>query len=172
MAGVNRDDGFSLIELMLAIIVISALVAAMAHILLIGMDSYRIIVDRREALQGARLAINMMTNELQTIEVPSTDISSISPTAITFAPAGGGSVTYQVIGSNLMRGASILVGNVADGTGFTYYTSGGAVTADPAQVHRIRITVVIDMEDGDFGTLTARSDVYLRNRYYDSFTKL
>jgi len=173
MTSSRRKNGFTIIESILAILVISTMVVAMGYIMIVGMDSYRLVSDRREALQGARLAVNMMSNDLMNIADPATDIASISATAITFTPAGGGgSVTYQVSGSNLMRGASILAGDVDTGTGFAYYTAGGGTTADQAQVYRIQITVVVDTPSSEYGKVTIRSDVYLRNRYYDSYTQL
>jgi prepilin-type N-terminal cleavage/methylation domain-containing protein len=167
-----RKKGFTLIEALLAIVVISALVAAMANIMISGMRSYRLVVDRREALQNARLALNMMANELAKVANPAADISSIGATSITFTKAGGGSVTYSVSGTNLMIGSSVLARNVANGTGFAYYTAGGAVTANPAQVHRIQMTLVVNAATASSGTVTATEDVYLRNRYFSGFTQL
>lgn len=165
--------GFTLIEIVLAIIVISAMVGAMAYILVSGIDSYSIIVDRREALSEARLGVNMMSGELQSIADPAADISAVSATSITFTGSSG-QVTFAISGNALTRtdasGTSMLAGNVAAGSGFQYYTAGGATTAIPSQVYRVGIVLGITTAGGASGTVVIRSNVYLRNRYYDSFT--
>jgi len=164
--------GFTLIESLLAIVIISIMVVAVAEILISGMGSYSLITDRREALQGARLAVNMITNELQAISDPSTDISSISATSLTFAPADGGSpVTYSISGTSLLRNAKALAENVLPASGFEYYTAGGSATTDPAQVHRINVSVGVDT-GAAHGQVVINSSAYLRNRYYNGFTQM
>ncbi len=169
--GRRGQRGFTLIESLLAMVVISALVIAVAQIMIKAIDSYSLIVDRREVLQEARLAVNMMTNELQTIVHPGTDIASISATAITFTPAGGAAITYSVQGNTLLRDAKTLANNVTASTGFGYYTAGGAVTADPTKVYLIHIVVEVDTGMASHGKVRINSNVYLRNRYYNGFTQ-
>ena len=166
-----RNRSFTLVEVLLAIVMIGAVSVAVSYILILGMNSYSIISDRRDTLQAARLAVNMMSNDFQNIANPATDIASISATSITFTPAGGGSVTYQVSGSNLLRGADVLASNVAVGSGFQYFTVNGASTSSPAQVYRIRISVTVNAQDVKSGTVTINSNAFLRNRYYESFTQ-
>lgn len=168
----KQDSGFTILESLLAMVAISVVVVAVAHIMITGMRSYVLTADRRDALQKARLAVNLMTNELQTIQNPATGISSISSTSITFTPQGGGSVTYSVSGSNLLRGSNILASNVTAATGFVYYTTGGATTSTPSAVHRIHITVAVDTGTSAHGVVTINSNIYLRNRYYSGFTRL
>jgi prepilin-type N-terminal cleavage/methylation domain-containing protein len=170
-----RSKGFTLVESILAIVVISALAVALVNILITALDSYGLIVDRREALQRARLAANMMAGELQVIEDPATDITAISPSSITFDSVVG-SVTYAIAGNTLTRtdgsGTSTLADDLTGGSGFQYYTAGGATTTNPAQVYRIGFVIGVDTGTPEYGTVVINSDVYLRNRYYDSFTQI
>ncbi|MBT3182318.1 MAG: prepilin-type N-terminal cleavage/methylation domain-containing protein [Deltaproteobacteria bacterium] len=167
----NEKRGFTLVELILSILIISAIFVVMAQILTTGLDSYRLVVNRREALQGVRLAVNMMEGELQTIADPATEIGSITSTSMQFTNAGGQSVTYSISGSDLLRNSKVLANNVGAASGFSYYTSGGSTTTDPAQVYRIDIVVEVDAEEAQFGSVEAHAGVFLRNRYYDSYTK-
>lgn len=171
MKFLKGQRGFSLVELILSIIIIGIMAVAMGRILGIGIDSYSLVVDRREMLQRGRLAMNMMTNELQTIQDPATEIASISATQISFTNADSEAVTYQVSGGSLLRNGQTLASDVDASSGFAYYTLNNAVTADPTQVYRIGITLVIDLGSSQSGSITLESDVYLRNRYYDSFTQ-
>lgn len=172
LTGKRRAGGFTLIEALLSIVIISVMVVAVAEILISGMGSFSLITDRREALQGARLAVNMMTRELQGISEPATDILSIAPTSITFTPAGAaGPVTYAISGTSLMRNAKTLADDVIPSSGFSFFTTGGASTTDPTQVHRIGVSVGVDTDAGH-GQVVINSSAYLRNRYYSDFTQL
>lgn len=170
----GRKDGFTLIESVLAIVVIAAISVVVAEMMTVGLESYGMVVDRREALQRARLAMNLMTSELQTIAAPETDIASIGASAITFT-SGGGSITYAVSGNRLTRqdssGTSVLADGILPSTRFDYYTQGGATTSNRTLVHRIHITVGVDTGVARHGTVVMNSNVYLRNRYYGSFTQ-
>ena len=164
--------GFTLIESILAIVVISAVTVALGKILIVGMDSYNLIDDRRDALQKARLAVNFMSSELETIADPATDISAIAATSITFVDEGGSTVTYSYSGGSLTRNSDILASNLVSPTGFAYYTAFGAVTTDPLQVYRIHLDVSVESSDPQHGVVTIVSNVFLRNRYYDNYNRL
>ncbi len=168
----GRRAGFTLVESLLSIVVIAATVIAAGELMSIGLGSYSVVVDRREALQDVRLAINMMTGEIQQIVDPATDITEAQPTSVTFNSAGGGQVRYYVQGGRLFRqdatDTNTLADNVTANTGFEYYTAGGATTSNPSLVHRIHITVEANSAHG---AILAKSNVYLRNRYYDAFTQ-
>ncbi|MFH1830844.1 MAG: hypothetical protein ABH871_08745 [Pseudomonadota bacterium] len=167
--------GFTFVESILTIIVISVLVIAIAHILISSLDSYSHILDRREALQEARLAANMMANEMQSIADPAKDIRAISPNSITF-DSFAGKVTYAIGENTLTRtdgsGTSMLADDVTAESGFDYYTAGGGTTTNPSQVYRIGIVIGVNTGVPQYGSVLINSDVYLRNRYYDLFTQI
>lgn len=168
----KKQKGFTILESLLAIVVISVVLVAVGYILLQAMRSYTLVIDRREALQEARLAVNMMTNEIQTIANPTTDISSISTTSMTFTKAGGGGVVYSISGGELFRGSNILATNVSSQSRFDYYTAGGALTSNPSQVYRVHIALEVDTGDTASGKVMLNNNIYLRNRYYSGFTQL
>ena len=172
MADRRRHHGFTLIEAILSIVLIGIVTISVGNLMVTGLSSYSLITDRREALQEARLAVNMMTNELAYIVNPATGITAISSPSITFTPATGGSVTYSVTGGNLLRGTQTLAKNVTSNTGFAFYTAGGGTTANPAQVYRIHIAVEVDTGVAAHGKVMINSNVYLRNRYYNGYSKL
>jgi prepilin-type N-terminal cleavage/methylation domain-containing protein len=163
--------GFTLVEMILTMIVTAAIALVVGQILVSGMESYSLIVDRREAMQGVRLAVNVMSGELREIANPQSDISAISQNSISFTNAIGNPVTYQILGSNLLRNSKVLASGMASGSEFAYYTSGGNVTANPAEVYRVGMTIRINSGDAAHGIVEAKSSAYLRNRYYESFSK-
>jgi type II secretory pathway pseudopilin PulG len=168
----RSSAGFTLIEAILSIVVISAVSMALGRIMITGMNSYNLIDDRRDALQQARLAVNFISSELETIANPSTDISAISANSITFIDDGGATVTYTYSGGTLMRDADVLASNVVSPTGFAYYTALGVTTTNPLLVYRIHLDVSVQSSNPSHGVVTIVSNVFLRNRYYDSYTRL
>mgnify|MGYP001205349438 CR=1 FL=1 len=170
---IERCRGFTLVESLLAIVIISTMVVAVAEILLSGMGSFSLITDRREALQGARLAVNMMTDEIQSISDPATDITAISANSITFTPGGGGGpVTYSISGANLTRNTKTLATSVTPTSGFEYFTANGAATTNPAQVYRVGVSVGVSAASAAHGQVVIKSSAYLRNRYYNGYTQM
>lgn len=174
MRGVRNRRGFTLVESLLAIIVIAAIAASVAELMLLALDSYGIIVDRREALQRARLAINLMDSELQVIANPATDITTISSNQITFL-LGGQSVSYAISGNRLLRqdssGASVVADNLLPGSRFDFYTQGGGTTTNRTAVYRIHLAIGVAVGGGTQGQIMLLSNVFLRNRYYVSFAQ-
>ena len=166
---IKSRKGFTLVEILLTMIIIAAISLVMGRILISGMDSFSLVTERREALQGARLAVNIMSNELRGIANPAADISSISSSSITFKNALGNQVAYQISGVDLLRNGKQLASDLAPGSGFSYYTSGGVSTSNPAQVYRIGISVKVS--SSAHGVVETSSGIYLRNRYYVSFSK-
>lgn len=164
--------GFTLVELILTMVIMSILFAFVGTIMYTGLKSYSLVSDRQNAISKARMALNLMADELVVISNPATDITSISSTSITFVSAEGESVTYSISSQNLMRDANILTDNVGTGTGFTYYTAGGGTTSTPSQVHRIKIDLAVNADASVHGVIRMTESIYLRNRYYNGFTKL
>lgn len=160
-----------MVEMILAIIVISAIAGVVAYIMISSIGSYGLITARREALNEARTAMNLMSTELQTVTNPSVNITAVSSTSMTFNPAAGGSVTYSISGGNLLRDSNNLAKNVTANSAFTYYTTAGATTTTPSQVARVHIALEVDTGSTAYGKVMVVSDVYLRNLYYNSYTQ-
>lgn len=171
MSQTEGKNGFTLIESILAILVISAIALSMSYIIMVGMRSYAMISDRRTALQNARLGVNMMANEIETIANPATDISSVSSTSMTFTNAQSQSVTYSISGGNLMRNSDVLAANVTGTTAFSYFNAAGGSTSTPSLVARVHIIVQVNTPGSTSGQVTILNDAYLRNRYYTQFTR-
>lgn len=168
----KNSSGFTLLESLLTMIIIGVVSLGVGNIMVSGLETYSLIADRRQALHGARLAVNMMTNELQTVRNPSVDISNISTNSISFISASGESITYSISGTNLLRGDKTLAANVMNQTGFQFFTSGGGITSDSDKVHRVHISVEVGTGASGHGSVMLNTNVYLRNRYYNEFKQI
>lgn len=84
----SREDGFTLIELILVIVLIGIISASTAMLMLQGTKSYADLVNRKESLHNARLAMERISREVRmaasvgrsacTLNVTTTDRGTIS----------------------------------------------------------------------------------------------
>jgi Tfp pilus assembly protein PilW len=149
----KSSGGFSMLEMVLALVMGSLIVGATSQSLLDNVDSYTFIANRKSALGDARYAMNRMTQEL--LKVKSTSNLTISNIkGVQFNDDTGTSVGFY-IDSNGASGNALWRGDVSDGTAddqklvdnisvfnVSYYDANGATVAtngDSTLVKRITI---------------------------------
>lgn len=162
--------GFTLIEMVLAIVIIAASSLAAGSMLINGIESYGRITERRQMLRTSRFALSIMRNKLETISNPATDIRSIGSKHLTFLPAGSASsVTYDISGNQLTQDGNALADDLTENSMFSYLDVAGANTNVPENVASIVITLEIDAGVSEWGKINLIDRIYLRNRYYQNF---
>lgn len=110
----KNNGGFSMLEMVLALVMGSLIVGATSQSLLDNVDSYTFIANRKSALGDARYAMNRMTQEL--LKVKSTSNLTISnPLGIQFNDDTGTAVGFYMSG-NGSSGNALWRGDVSDGT--------------------------------------------------------
>ncbi|MBI2168229.1 MAG: prepilin-type N-terminal cleavage/methylation domain-containing protein [Actinobacteria bacterium] len=129
-----RRDGFTLVEVMVAVALIGAVVAVMGPVMTSSFESGNAVTDESRALDEIRVAVARIDKELrsaQCISVPSAGGSGSSLTFDTLAGTGGAySVTYRVAAGALERveggsTESVATGLVATGDEFTHGANPG-----------------------------------------------
>lgn len=164
---IKNRNGFSLIELILALFVGTLLIGLTFETVINNVDSYAFQADRRSAMADARQALNRMSHELLRIE--SADISNITPTMISFFDEDNNYTDFRLTTNNgnlvVMRGSQILVDRVSSLT-FNYYDeTGTSITPDPVNINLVRqiemslSTISINEE----GTITLTTKVTPRS---------
>ncbi len=179
--------GFTLVELLVALMVAGLVLAATFGSLHQGQQGYLLGVAQLEAQQNARVALERMAQEIRTAGFDPTgaDFPAIvnpAPTSFTIQKdlngdgvidAAGETVTYLLRGTTLRRNAGGGAQPVIEGVhalAFTFLDADGAATTVP---ERIR-TVLIDLATrpgaapgaavlGNFA-VRMRTQVRLRNR--------
>jgi prepilin-type N-terminal cleavage/methylation domain-containing protein len=166
----RREDGFTLVEMLAAIAVLTLLLAMFAELL-----SVTVTRSGRSREQGtlqteARGSLDEFTVDLRQAICNGTTSPVTTATAnqITFTspdkatPYHLRQVSYQLNGSNFQRAFSTstntggppwtlpafgpwqtLVGSITSSSPFTYYDSSGAVTTDPLAVARVDLSISI-----------------------------
>jgi prepilin-type N-terminal cleavage/methylation domain-containing protein len=148
-----RDErGFTLAELLTALAVLALVLAAVVTVQRATFSAFLIGSNKSAMQQSARVALERMARELR----ESTGaLTTATATTIAFThqdlAAPNNSVTYTVVGTNLMRTeggnpAQVFIGGVQSLT-FSYFKGDGAAAVTAAEARRIDITIRTRPED-------------------------
>jgi len=157
----NKNDGFTLIELVIVIILVailsvfgSKMIAAIFNTLYTGQN----IVN---ADWQARVGLERMTRDFRTIPSGSNISNTSTASQFVFTDSTGTSHTYNLSGTQVLSSTEVLVDGVQSLV-FTYYDKNGNVIAPPptALTRYIGITLDINQANENFTLSTA---VYLWN---------
>ncbi len=167
------ERGFTLIETLLGIVVMGIVMLAFASIARLSVDSYSLIVDRKEAMSQARYALNRITQELVSINPAS--ITSISSTNLSFNDSVGNPTNFRSQTTSgvvqIFRGNDLLATNVSS-FGFVYYDANNNLISDGnlSNLRRIAVDMGVYAGNGNgHGDMKMRGEVYPRNYYYSNF---
>ncbi len=157
----NNQNGFTLIELIMVIIITSIIASVAAIIILEGAKSYQKEVSYSDIHNQGRLAIERMAREIRLIRsATAADISTMTATNIVFNDINGTNIQFSFAGSAISRSGNTLANNVQSLT-FSYYQQDGTtVAASAAQVWFIQIDLTT-VNAGE--TLSMRLRVHPRN---------
>ena len=176
MIHINRKDkklksnkGFSLIELMVVVTILSFMVIGLVTFFTGGARSWISGQNQLQAQREARMAMDSMVKEIR--EGKSVVTGSYENGVIISFPTalGGGIVSFELIGNSVKRnGINTLIDNIpGGGLFFTYFDDEEHVVVDSTQASKLRIELQVDV-DGDMSTggnadIIIETEVNLRN---------
>ena len=169
----RHSSGFTFVETILTVVIMAAISGVAAKVLITGLDVYSLIVNRHDAVQSARLAMERMVDEALMVE--SSDILGVMNSRFSFRDIEGHSTNFKT-NTVSMNGLSVpcvyrdddfLAGNVTY-LDFDYLKADGSDTILPWQVRRINIDIKVE-SPGNAGTVHLRTEVFPRNFMYDNF---
>ena len=174
----DRDmKGLTLVELMVAVAILSLVSIAVSSLYLNSQKSYYYLQGSAQNMQEARYAIDVLSRDLRT----AVSISVAGEDNVTFVGDYDGNGTTETIsysrsGVNISRTigaqaaktiASGIVNSVSLNSEqiFKYYNQSGSITADLAQVKLIEVEVMIDKDTGSVPSRSTQvtSRIQLRN---------
>jgi prepilin-type N-terminal cleavage/methylation domain-containing protein len=189
MKRLARDDGFSLMEMLVTLVVTGILFTTMmgsiSSVLHWGGE-----VQERSVLQTEmRASVDRLAADLRQAYTGDATplVESAGPTSIVFnspdrsTPLHLRRIAYQVVGGELRRSVTpstnvggapwtfpaqgpweTQVGSIVNTPVFAYRDSAGAVTTDPAQVKTVVITIMLATKAASTRRFTYRTSVTLR----------
>ncbi|MBT3182322.1 MAG: prepilin-type N-terminal cleavage/methylation domain-containing protein [Deltaproteobacteria bacterium] len=173
-----KQKGFTFVETVLAIVVVSVVAGVAAKVLLSGLDVYGLIVNRHDVSQNVRLAMERMVDEIVLIETG--DITWMANTRFSFRDIDniGTNFKRDTVSKNGSTVACIkrdddylgYLGMTSAGGyfDFDYLKDDGTSTIWFWQLRRINIDVRVDGVGGA-GSIRLRTNVYPRNFMYSNF---
>jgi type II secretory pathway component PulJ len=155
----RREDGVTVVELMVTAAVMAVVVSAVMGVWLRGQSESQTIYSRRNDLNDMRFAMQLMTKDLrQTSKVHTNTASTLD--VDTYVNGVKHRIAYTASGANLTRSvdgatAQRLLSTLADTNVFTYSFVGSTL-------HQVRILLTVDTTSHE-GTLNLQSEVETRN---------
>lgn len=146
--------GFTLVELIVVIVIVSALAAGSALLLAQGFQAYTVAQNTINLQTLGRTALEIMGRDLRAIRSPA-DIITATPNSINFIDVINRNIFYQVSNGQLQRqiGTSgsfqTLVNNVQNIT-MSYYDATGTATTQNTSIRYIVIDLTIKINNISF----------------------
>jgi len=119
----------TLIELIIAMVLMSILAGFVSKIIFYEINTYEMIVDRKDELQSSRYAFHVMTRDIRQVLSPES-IFHASGDSLTFNDIDTTMVSYKYQNSQILRNGDLLVDGVSDFY-FYYFDDAGNPLDDP-----------------------------------------
>ena len=165
----KNTRAFTFIEMILTIIVIGIISGVTAKILLSGLDTYSFIVNRKDATQHVRVAMERMVSELNKVEWY--EVTWMGNDHLSFIDEDDLATSFQRRLRDgiptLERGTDFLAGPLGL-VDFDYLREDGTSATSNSQIRKINIEIVVESEGG-YGVITLRTEVFPRNFMYTDF---
>jgi prepilin-type N-terminal cleavage/methylation domain-containing protein len=155
---IKKNAGFTLIELVMVMVILSVISVIAAKILSTGIQGFLAGKNILDADWQGRVAMERMSRDIRAVRSPS-DITTASASNFVFTDSTGTSINYSLSGSSLLRNSQTLADGVNSLT-FTYLDGNGSVTASTTAIRYITITLNITLNETNFSLTTS---IYPRN---------
>lgn len=159
-----NQKGHTLIEMVLAITLMSVLVSAVSVAFLPVLDTWSLNSPKNEITDSVSYAVGRMASEIAQVK-NQTSVEVATSSRFKFTDVSNNSVDYTLSGTNLMRNANIMGRGIQSIT-FTYYDVNDATlvtpTVSPSSTNIWRVSMsVTSQKDGQTQTMDA--SVHPRN---------
>lgn len=172
----HRARGMTLIEMVLAIVIVSIILAATAPIIGNTFQSYITTRSALDATSKARLAVERIAREIRDLNfnfgAGAYQFATMTPTNATFTKTDGTTVAIAAIGANvnlsystLLGGAPQLLTNDLNALNFRYLQENGTTTTtNPALVRFVEIGLTLNVPDTTGAVHAETTRVALRDK--------
>lgn len=144
--------GFTMVELLISIVVISIISVVVGKIMIQGFRSYQTYQNANDIDVQALIALEMLTNDIHTIR-STADITTATASSLAFVNTSGTTVTYSLSSSQLQRNGVNLANGVS-GLSFAYLDSAGVTTSTASLVRYITTTLTMTQGNLSMGFTT------------------
>ncbi|MDI6731759.1 MAG: prepilin-type N-terminal cleavage/methylation domain-containing protein [Candidatus Margulisbacteria bacterium] len=160
----KHKKGFTLIEMIAAIVIAGIIASVFAVVINSGMDALIFMRGQKSGMADARSVMKRMVREIRkTKSASSTDILNFTVSYYRFRDTDDNVIGYQQVGSNLLRNGSVVLTDLASANGlsFSYFNSSGGTTVTAEAIRQVKISIII--EEGS-NRVRLQSAAGIRNR--------
>src|SRR5437868_1186657 len=111
MRNMNKQQGFSLIELVMVIILLGIIAVVISKMYATTLTAAQTEQNVTDALSQGRIGIERMARDMRVVRSAG-DISVMTSGEFSFTDMGGNSIDYKLTGSSLMRNSQALADGV------------------------------------------------------------
>jgi prepilin-type N-terminal cleavage/methylation domain-containing protein len=159
----KRDSGFTLIEVVLVIILVSIIAGITGSLILYGAESYSIQYERRDLMYQAKTAMMRMDKEIRMIRSAGPgDIITFTADGLEFVNIDGQTIGFALSGSNILRslnGVSNILAKDVSGLTFSYLKKDGTPAAAAEDIWSISVGLAVSGNE----TINLRTRIFLRD---------
>ncbi len=159
----ERVKGFTLVELVLTMVLLGIVVLVSGILMGRGIDAYRLVTARTNAVHNGRAAFLRMQKEIEILR----EVRVANPDRVVFLNPDNQEVEFRHSGTTLFRGADPLADQISS-LRFTYYRDNGNETSAAPQVRRFLMEMTV-LADSGAGRLALRTEVFPRIFIYENF---
>lgn len=173
-----RARGMTLVEMVMAIVIVAIVLAASAPMIANTFQSYVTTRSALDATSKARLAVERLSRELREVNFVggAYQFTTMNANAVTFIKTDGTTVAVDRAGPSLRiqyvlplpaLGPFVLTDDVSAGAAnfdLQYIAADGTSSAPAATVAFVQITLTLDVRDSLNGIRTERTRVALRDK--------
>ena len=152
--------GFTLIEVLVTIVVMSVLFGVGARIVSTTLQSWHMITVRKEMLLKSRMGMNRMVREIRLADT--SRITTFNTTDFEFTDIHNQPIRFRLVGTDLKRNNNLLAADLQSGSGlqFTYLDPNGNAAGNAADIRRVKVR--LNFQKGG-QTLSLESETRIRN---------
>ncbi len=153
MTSFTKKAGFTLIELVLVIIIMSIVSVVGATMLAQGLQSFLTLQNTTNANWQGQVALERMTREIRYVR-SAADVLTQTSGEFQFVDIYGNTIAYTLSGGNLVRNSQTLASGVNSLT-FTYHDNNGNTVATSTNLHYVGISLNITQNGSNYAATTA-----------------
>jgi prepilin-type N-terminal cleavage/methylation domain-containing protein len=157
---IKNKNGFTLIEAVVTLVVMSILFGVGAQILNTTMYSWNMVNHHKDMLYGSRLSMTRMLFDIRHADI--SQITTFDPTHFVFVDINNKGHNFFLSGTTLLKDGRILADSLQSGTGvqFSYLDPNGNVASTAADIRRVKVR--LNFQKGG-QTLSLESETRIRN---------
>jgi prepilin-type N-terminal cleavage/methylation domain-containing protein len=139
---ISKKKGFTLIEVVIVIVILSIIAAIGSRVLQAALNSYITNQNVSNANAQARLALERISRDVHNINAAA-NISTAAASQLSFTDINGNTVTYLLSGTQLTRTGQVLADGVS-GLTFAYLNSSGGTASTIASICYVTTTLTFN----------------------------